>query len=335
MIYIYDNAIAKNLQESFNPDNANNPMVKVVDKEAAISLAAQIKNDEISLPIVVLTRNPDVQVDTDRTNFSRTHKGALSLIDPETNELYYERAIPIKLKYGLTIITSRVADTDELVRELLFKYSSMYFITVDLPYESNRKVRFGVTVDHSSEIERNSSVNEHYSEGKLYETIIPLVCDGCVLVSYTAAKVERVMYEMDMENLQSARPTVSSMTNAAKAAAQPYAPPNKGKYYPSEPYIKYDTTENWNANPGLMSEEGILYIYTDYLKDKEGRDIAGIKVGDGKAFLIDLPFTCEIWEDHIKDAVRHITQKEREFWNNKVRCYIDPKDPRHVIFTTE
>lgn len=204
MIYCYDNAFVDDLKKSFNPANVPNPVVKVIDPENVIGLAAQMQDDNIRYPIVAVTRSEDVQVDTDRTNFSRIHKGVVSVIDPDTNELYYERAIPITLSYSLTVLTTSTAELDEIVRELMFKYSSMYFITFTLPYECKRKVRFGVTLDTTSNIDRSSASGEYLSSGQLYQAIVPLRCEGCVLVSYTPAKLRRIQYDIDYKDISDA-----------------------------------------------------------------------------------------------------------------------------------
>lgn len=192
MIYVYDKAIADDLRKSFNPTNAPNPVVRVIDPEGAIGVAAQIQNDKIQFPLVVLNRNPDAPIDKARMNFTRLHKGVVSVLDPETNELYYERAVPIDLRYAITVLATNTADIDELVRELIFKYTSMYFITITLPYEAQRKVRIGVIVDPDSNIERSSGSAEYINGGQLYQAIIPLKCEGAVLVHYTPAKLRRL-----------------------------------------------------------------------------------------------------------------------------------------------
>lgn len=197
ILYLYDTAICEDLQKSFNPHNAENPFVRVVSPEQVIGIAAQIQNDEISFPIVAITRDEDTPIDRERMNFTRAHKGVHSVLDTKTNNLYYEKAIPIKLSYSLTILTTNTADMDELIRELLFKYINMYFLTIQLPYECNRKVRFGVSIQSDSEIQRSSGNLEYIESGKLYQSIIPLTCEGCVLVSYTPAHLKRSAYEIE------------------------------------------------------------------------------------------------------------------------------------------
>lgn len=66
--------------------------------------------------------------------------------------------------------------------------------------------------------------------------------------------------------------------------------------------IYMNTTEYWNSNPMLIAKDGAIYIYTDY-DEFEGQAIPGIKVGDGKAYLIDIPFISgnkDAFEDHIQ-----------------------------------
>ena len=98
--------------------------------------------------------------------------------------------------------------------------------------------------------------------------------------------------------------------------------------------VLYATTETWNSQPSLRAKEGYIYIYADYRQNSEGQNIPSMKIGDGQAYLIDMPFTDQLLYDHLRDEIRHITQDERKFWNNKVRCYIDEDNDGHLIFTT-
>lgn len=98
--------------------------------------------------------------------------------------------------------------------------------------------------------------------------------------------------------------------------------------------ILYDTTANWDSQTQLESIQGVVYVYSDYDVDEDNNNVPGIKIGDGNAYLIDLPFTDSLFKQHIQDTVSHITAAERTAWNNKVRCYIDTLDDEKLIFTT-
>lgn len=96
--------------------------------------------------------------------------------------------------------------------------------------------------------------------------------------------------------------------------------------------VRFDTTANWNSQTTLVSEANTIYIYTDHGTSSEGYDIAGIKVGDGMAYVVDLPFIDEAVTEHIADSNIHVTPAEKAFWNNKVRCYLTGTE--QLIFTT-
>lgn len=194
MLYLYDSAIAKDIQHSFSDEHGNSD-VKVVDPEAAVNIIAQIQEDNIQFPVVVLTRDTTYSIDTQRSNFTAMHRGVLTVMDTETNKLYYEKSIPITLRYNLTILATNTADVDELVKELLFKYLQMYYLTIQLPYEAERKIRFGVAVRPDIEIQQSSGSFDYLESGKLYQTVIPLTCEGCVLVSYTPVRLKHVGFE--------------------------------------------------------------------------------------------------------------------------------------------
>ena len=101
------------------------------------------------------------------------------------------------------------------------------------------------------------------------------------------------------------------------------------------PEIYFDTVTGWAAKSGLVGQANTIYIYTDYQRDENDNPIACIKVGDGNAYLIDAPFLDTIYLELVNDTDIHITAAEREFWNNKVRCYYSPVDDETVIFTTQ
>ena len=104
--------------------------------------------------------------------------------------------------------------------------------------------------------------------------------------------------------------------------------------------IMSGTTEYWNNKPQLIPKKNTIIIYTDnQSKEEEGNiiNIPGIKIADGSAFLIDQPFIDEdirkVVSSHINNSDIHITPQEREFWNNKVRCYLDTLEQDNIIFT--
>lgn len=84
------------------------------------------------------------------------------------------------------------------------------------------------------------------------------------------------------------------------------------------------TTEEWNSNPTLVSKKNTLYIYSDY--DNNGStDVPAAKIGDGSAYLIDLPF--------IESG--GITYEQIQSWNNKVTAFINPENPSNLVLSKD
>lgn len=190
MLYLYDDALAKDLSDCIDPSSGMSSQVKVIGPEGVLPIIAQIQEDKISFPLLCLFRN-DTSIDTRRTNFTAMKVGVATVVDPETHMIYSEKVMPINLSYELTVLATNTADMDELIKELLFHYSSTYFVTIkSLPYESNRSLRFGVVVDPES-IKKTSGTLEYVQGGALYQTQMTLNCEGAVYLSYTPKHLMR------------------------------------------------------------------------------------------------------------------------------------------------
>ena len=95
-----------------------------------------------------------------------------------------------------------------------------------------------------------------------------------------------------------------------------------------------DTSANWATKTTLKSQLGYIYVWTDY-QTSDNTDIPGIKIGDGQAYVLDLPFVDTIYAQHIADTIAHVTQTDRNNWDSKVTCYIDPNLSTRLCFSTE
>lgn len=96
--------------------------------------------------------------------------------------------------------------------------------------------------------------------------------------------------------------------------------------------VLFNTTAGWNSQTSLVSQSETLYVYTDHERDANNNAVAGIKVGDGSAYVVDLPFIDAIATEHIADTSIHVSSVDRTFWNNKVRCYYAGTE--NLVFTT-
>lgn len=108
---------------------------------------------------------------------------------------------------------------------------------------------------------------------------------------------------------------------------------NKLVYYSNSKQV-------WNLEPQLISEKDVLYIYTNYKTinvDDEQITIPGLKIGDGKSYLIDLPFFNDIsnfndiFMDHINNKVIHVSMEDRMFWDNKLNLFLEAQEQNLIL----
>ena len=78
------------------------------------------------------------------------------------------------------------------------------------------------------------------------------------------------------------------------------------------------TSAQWNTKTNFIPNQGDILIYTDKYITSQGVTIPGIKVGDGLAYCVDLPFIGDEFSYHIADVNLHVSAKDRERWNNKL-----------------
>lgn len=89
------------------------------------------------------------------------------------------------------------------------------------------------------------------------------------------------------------------------------------------------TCDYWNSKPELITQKDVFYVYTDYCTvNASGEEVRkpGVKIGDGKAYLIDTPF--------IAGGPVDITAADIERWNLKWRGYVLETSPENLVFTT-
>lgn len=206
MLYIFDQAVIDDLKKSLTAEMNQN--VVLTDAENYPGILAQIQNDTITYPLILLHRDDDTPIIKEQMNFTRYTFGVPCVFDNDRNNIYYERALPVDVQYTLRILSTNVADTDELSRELFYKYLSMYFLTVQLPYESDRKIRFGISVDVDYGIKKESGSFDYIKSGALYQSTIHLKTQGCVSLTYTPRHLTRQV--LDTKQIKIENPTADN-----------------------------------------------------------------------------------------------------------------------------
>ena len=98
--------------------------------------------------------------------------------------------------------------------------------------------------------------------------------------------------------------------------------------------VSENTTAGWGEFSHYIPKAGEICIYTDYasVRDEFGNTIMcpGIKIGDGSAYLIDMPFVDEGTRQYLFNEISkhtsnesiHVSENDRSFWNNKLNYEI-------------
>lgn len=107
----------------------------------------------------------------------------------------------------------------------------------------------------------------------------------------------------------------------------------------SDDSVLYNTTSGWKGQTSFIPRAGQIVIYSDYYTDLDGNSVPGIKIGDGKAYGVDLPFITKNYDAlieqvdaHIKNNDIHFTVGEKAFiYNTAIGC--DYKEDTLILQT--
>jgi len=198
MQHLYDNAVVEDLQRDFiTADGKLSVAVRMVDENQMMGVIAQIQSDEVEFPYVILSRVGGDTIDQNLKNFTMMHRGVPAVFEPTKNEFYHEKWIPIELGYDITVVGTNTAQIDEVLRELQFKYINMFYLTIRLPYESDRKIRFGI-ISTGDPPERGRMASGHMEDGHLYIATLPTECIGAGIVDYRKVKLKRLEGQINL-----------------------------------------------------------------------------------------------------------------------------------------
>lgn len=93
--------------------------------------------------------------------------------------------------------------------------------------------------------------------------------------------------------------------------------------------IYYDTSENWAQKTSLVSEKGSIYVWSDKYSSG-GIPVPAMKVGDGLAYVVDLPFSSEPIDDHINNMMVHLSERDRWKLENSVCAEMSQVDQEEL-----
>ena len=95
------------------------------------------------------------------------------------------------------------------------------------------------------------------------------------------------------------------------------------------PEILMNTAEYWQSRTDFIPPRGALVVCTDRFRTEDGRAVPGIRIGDGDAYVPDLPFVnadpelLRRAEAHLTDSDLHVSPAEKTRWNSKLNCGVE------------
>lgn len=71
--------------------------------------------------------------------------------------------------------------------------------------------------------------------------------------------------------------------------------------------IKYGTKEEWESQPSYVPDKNIIIIYSDYYQTEEGKNVVGIKIGDGESSIENLSFITESLSETLEEKIAELS----------------------------
>lgn len=174
---LYDEAIIKKLR-FWTQDSK----VSISDPDSLFSYRADAsENDKIVLPMISLNRGPIRLLRTGKVPMAKEG----FKLQANDKKIAHLRAIPIQLRYQLDVYARKRAESDNLVRELVFKLVNNPRLEIEIPYEDSKYThKFTLTLD--DDVEDNSDVAQHLEKGEYYRMTLNIVIEDAYLFDYRA-----------------------------------------------------------------------------------------------------------------------------------------------------
>jgi len=166
----YDDAIVAKLKK-WTPSNIDIRILKPDDtKRLFETLADDSKDSNVKLPLIALSRNNDIELLLNKKS-PRSYDG-LKLQQDETGTVQLN-VIPVKLQYQLDIYTKTYKESDEYLRQYLFKLINNPLIQLIIPY-NGQDVHQIANIRVMSTVSDTSGIPQHLFQGQFTRWTIQL-----------------------------------------------------------------------------------------------------------------------------------------------------------------
>lgn len=171
--YLYDEVLVEQLRK-LTGDNR----IHVIPPEQSITYLSQFDKDRVTFPAIVLSRKSVSLLDY--RNQVVALKGQTARVGSD-NIIVKAKLIPMRIDWNLDIFSVDRYSCDEIVRELVFYFTSCPRFEVSVPYQLNIKQNFDVFV--SPEIADNSDLVEFPNRGEYFRETLSLWTENAHMFS--------------------------------------------------------------------------------------------------------------------------------------------------------
>lgn len=180
-LYLYEQSIVNKLKQITGDER-----IIITPSDNIINVIPRITNDELELPLLHLIRT-DWKLNTN-------HQHGLAMNGVVNNNMYmfesYDsigedgkvhriHAIPMSFAHTLEVWTKTREENDDIVRELIWFFTTMNQFTIKVPYDTNSEFDFHVQL--STDIIDNTNILTQKDIGEIYLQAISFRCDEAYL----------------------------------------------------------------------------------------------------------------------------------------------------------
>lgn len=171
-VYLYDDAIIKDLRRITGDDR-----ISIQPSDNVFDTIARMNNDEILMPLINVSRIGWGMSD------ARPHMmkfdGAKVSYDPVEERYSRFQAIPIRIDYQLEVWTNTREENDNILRELIWYYSTHPTLMVKIPYGLDIEHKFNIIFD--GDVEDDSDIVNHKNTGRCFRQSLSFYVDDAYL----------------------------------------------------------------------------------------------------------------------------------------------------------
>lgn len=184
----YDDAIINDLRII-----TQDSRIHITPANNVFNLIGRLEDDVIEMPLISLTRTGWSLSD------SKPHAAKFDggLVSVDESGIKRVQVIPISINYQLDVWTKSREENDNILRELIFYYSTHPSLLINIDHNLNISHYFNIFID--SNIEDNSDIIEHKNRGEYFRQTLSIYTDDAYLWKSSISKPVLIDPEFSIE----------------------------------------------------------------------------------------------------------------------------------------